>query len=242
MKTSIHIFVQIVLVFSGCASLAATAQPAPTSASQASAAPGYLLVLGRSLDRPKIIAYSAALPPIYAETGGRYIGLGRPGAGVACIYGLCEGRSAVIARWDDQRSITAFWWGENYRKAVKLRDAAGAFTVVGLKGFADVTPYTSSGALLIATAASATPNQQTWLDAAAKAGARLLAPFTTDAVIPLEGDALYNRVALLSFESVAKRDAFIASDITKEFQKSASMTSMTSLLSMIAVDAPPAPK
>jgi uncharacterized protein (DUF1330 family) len=202
--------------------------------------PGYLLVLGRSLDRTKIMAYSAALPAVYAETGGRYIGLGRPTSGVTCVYGLCEGRSAVIARWDDHRSVAAFWWGESYRKAVRLRDAAGAFTIVGIKGISGATPFAPPGALLIATAAATLPNEQTWLASATKSGARLLAPFTVDAVTPLEGDALYNRVALLSFESQSARAAFIASDATKEFIKSASGTSLASLIALIAVDAPPA--
>lgn len=202
--------------------------------------PGYLVVLGRSTDRAKIIAYSTTLPPIYAATGGHYIGLGRPGGGVTCVFGLCEGRSAVIARWADHKSIDLFWWGDAYRKAIRLRDGAGVFTVVGLKGNADSTPFAPPGALLIATAggnftATESTSTQSWLDAAATAGARLLAPFTPAALIPLEGDALYNRIALLSFASKEKRDAFATSAATQALIKIAPP------LSLIAVDAPAPP-
>jgi uncharacterized protein (DUF1330 family) len=199
--------------------------------------PGYLLVVGRSFDRAKVIAYSAVLPPIYAETGGRYIGQGRPGGGVTCLYGLCEGRSAVVPYWPDQKSIEAFWWGESYRKAIRLRDGAGVFTVVGIRGSAGVVPY-AGGALLIATASSATEPASTgqWLEAAAKFGARLLAPFASSALVGLEGDAPYSRVAMLSFETKDKRDQFATSDETKALIKSAPPLS---LLSLIAIDAPP---
>ncbi len=212
-----------------------------SSQSQAQAiAPGYIIVLGRSFDRNKIIAYAAALPPIYAETGGRYIGQGRPGAGVTCLYGLCEGRSAIVAFWPDQTAIEAFWWGEAYRKAIRLRDGAGVFTVVGIRGAVGAVPYALPGALLIATASGATEPAAatTWLDAASKAGARLLAPFSNASLVALEGDPLYSRVAMLSFESRERRDQFAVSDETKIFIKSAPPMS---LVSMIAIDAPAPP-
>jgi uncharacterized protein (DUF1330 family) len=214
-----------------------SAQSAPTLEK---VAPGYLIVLGRATDRAKIMAYSATLPPIYAATGGRYIGLGRSGAGVTCVYGLCEGRSAVIAHWADHTSVEAFWWGEAYRKAVRLRDGAGAFTVVGLKGSPNITPYPAPGALLIATVnananVTSAPAAQTWLDAAIAANARLLAPFTNAALSPLEGDALYNRIAMLSFESKEKRDAFAASAATQTFINTAPPLH---LVALIAVDTP----
>ena len=230
------------LVLSTIALYAALTTPSATAQSSSPStegSPGYLIVLGRSIDRPKLIAYSSTLPPIYAESGGRYIGIGRPGGGVTCVYGLCEGRSAVIATWADQRGIEAFWWGERYRKAVPLRDKAGVFTVVGLKGNAGVAAF-DAGALLIATAGGNTEvvGAQAWLDEAARVGARLLSPFNSAALLLLEGDALYNRVALLSFASKDKRDAFASSPSTQSFIKGAPMLS---LISMIAIDAPPPP-
>ena len=222
-----------------CAALTTPSATAQSSSPAAEGSPGYLIVLGRSTDRPKLITYSSTLPPIYAETGGRYIGIGRPGGGVTCVYGLCEGRSAVIATWADLRGIEAFWWGERYRKAVPLRDKAGVFTVVGLKGNAGVAAF-DAGALLIATAGGNAEliGAQAWLDEAASVGARLLSPFNSAALILLEGDALYNRVALLSFASKDKRDAFASSPATQAFIKGAPTLS---LISMIAIDAPQPP-
>jgi uncharacterized protein (DUF1330 family) len=211
---------------------------AQTPTSVAASAPGYLIVLGRSTDRAKIIAYSATLPPIYAQTGGRYIGIGRPGGGVSCLYGLCEGRSAVIAYWRDEASINKFWWGDAYRQAVRLRDNAGVFTVVGMKGFADVAPFESSGALMIATMSGAAESgaAQAWVNAATEAGGKLLAPITPAALIPLEGDALYNRLALINFPSKEKRDLFAASEATKALIKN---STAQQLISLIAIDSPP---
>jgi len=234
------LYVCTIALLAAVTTLPAASQPAAQSPSaSAEVSSGYLIVLGRSTDRAKLIAYSSTLPPIYAETGGRYIGLGRPGAGVICVYGLCEGRSAVIATWADQRGIESFWWGERYRKAVPLRDKAGVFTVVGLKGNAGVTAF-DGGALLIATAGgnAEVAGAQAWLEEAAKAGARLLNPFNPAALILLEGDALYNRVALLSFASKDKRDAFASSSQTQTFIKGAPTLS---LISMIAIDAPQPP-
>jgi uncharacterized protein (DUF1330 family) len=211
---------------------------AQTPPSATATAPGYLIVLGRSTDRTKIIAYSATLPPIYAQTGGRYIGIGRPGGGVSCLYGLCEGRSAVIAYWRDEASISKFWWGDAYRQAVRLRDNAGVFTVVGVKGLADVAPFESPGALMIATMSGATESgaAQAWVNAATEAGGKLLAPMTPVALIPLEGDALYNRLALINFPNKEKRDLFAASEATKALIKN---STGQQLISLIAVDAPP---
>ncbi len=201
--------------------------------------PGYLLVLGRSTDRAKIIQYSMTLPPIYAATGGRYIGIGRPGGGVTCLYGLCEGRSAVAAHWSDNKSVSQFWWGDAYRQAVKLRDNAGVFTVVGLKGLANVAPF-EGGALLVANFSANTDSANTaaWLTAAAESGARLLVAPQATALTPLEGDALYNRVALLSFANREARDKFGAAEATKALIKNS--TAM-SLMALIAIDAPIAP-
>jgi uncharacterized protein (DUF1330 family) len=200
------------------------------------AEPGYLLVIGRTLDRQKVMAYSATLPPIYAESGGKYIGIGRPGGGVTCLHGLCQGRSVVVATWADVKAVTQFWWGEKYRKVVPLRDGAGVFTVVGITGVDGVTAY-PGGALLIATATgNDDADLKKWTDAAVSSGARLLSPLTTTAVAPLEGDALYSRVALLSFDSKDKRDAYAAGGLTQEFAKKALGST---LIAIVAVDAPP---
>jgi uncharacterized protein (DUF1330 family) len=209
--------------------------PRPSIAQSAdiSAIPGYLVVVGRSMDREKLAKYSAALPSIYAETGGQYIGFGRPGSGVTCYYGPCEGRSAVIAYWANHTGVQSFWWGEHYRDAVRLRDQAGAFTVVGLKGVSHTKPF-PSGALLLATFGGSTQSTlvQKWLGVAAQRKAVLLTEVNPASVAPLEGDS---RVVLLSFSSKSERNAFVADKSTKAVVNKAQSLS---LLSLIAVDAP----
>jgi len=238
------------LFFSATTSATAIGQIPPTSmpglAAKVDTTPGYLLVMGRTLDRAKIIQYSTSLPSIYAASGGRYIGIGRPGAGVSCVYGLCEGRSAVVATWADDKNIEAFWWGDAYRQAVRLRDKAGVFTVVGLKGLATGVPY-QNGALLIVLINSKPELTATvpWLAAASSAGAALLVSPTTLTVSPLEGDALFQRTALLSFTSKAERDSFAAGEATQTFIKNAAASSQTAqttanaILAIVAIDAPP---
>lgn len=214
----------------------ATAQTPQPTASAAGLAPGFLLVLGRATDRAKLGVYSAALPPIYAQHGGAYIGAGRAGAGVRCVYGLCEGRSAVVARFAQHESVAAFWWGDNYRHAVRLRDAAGAFTVVSIQGAAEAVPEPGS-ALLMATLAGSGlhASASAWLVAATAAQGRLLSVLSAGAVQPLEGDAAFNQVVLLSFSNRAQRDAFAASPATAAFIQNAPPLT---LLAVIAVDAP----
>jgi uncharacterized protein (DUF1330 family) len=109
-----------------------------------------------------------------------------------------------------------------------------------LRGIADVAPFDPPGALLLATMAGNAESAAatTWLAAAKEVGGRLLAAVDPASVMPLEGDALYNRLALLSFVSPTKRNEFIASTATQTFIKS---STPLSLIAMIAVDAPAAP-
>jgi uncharacterized protein (DUF1330 family) len=199
--------------------------------------PGYLLVVGRAFDRDRLAKYSAALPPIYKQAGGAYIGLGRSGAGFKCLHGPCEGRSAVVAHWASYSGVETFWWGARYREAVHLRDRAGAFTVVGLRGVAGAAPV-PSGALLLATFGESTDSALTrsWLNSAAEKNAVLLTALASSAVVPLEGDAPFNGVVLLSFTSVDDRDAFVAGRSTAELVNAAKSVSLHTLA---AINAPP---
>lgn len=209
-------------------------------------ASGYLLVLGRTLDRPKLIRYSMTLPPIYAASGGRYIATGRPGSGIRCITGLCEGRSAVVAYWESASAVSEFWWGSAYRQAVPLRDGAGVFTVVGLQGNSvtrsDAQPHPTPGAMLIALTSgdAIEPAVAAWLIAAQSAGARSLVPYARGSVSPLEGDALFDRTLMLNFASPDVRDRFADSTATKDFMRAGNVGASMSLLALIAIDSPPA--
>lgn len=226
---------------------------APTSAApvvpptQAAPTSGYLLVLGRTLDRPKLIRYSMTLPPIYAASGGRYIATGRPGSGIRCITGLCESRSAVVAYWESPSAVNEFWWGSAYRQAVPLRDRAGVFTVVGLQGHlvsqTDAQPFPAPGGLLVALTNGDTgqAGASAWLAAAQAAGGRSLVPFERASVSPLEGDALFDRALLLSFASNELRDRFAENSATKDFIRASTGGPSVFLLALIAIDTPPAP-
>lgn len=104
------------------------------------AAPGYLLVLGHSLDMAKMAAYSAALPAIYKKFGGYYLGIGGPGRGVELLEGGWFDHSMVLARFPSKADIPKFWWSPDYTQAKELRKGAGTFNVFGLAGNAHEAP------------------------------------------------------------------------------------------------------
>jgi uncharacterized protein (DUF1330 family) len=98
------------------------------------AAPGYLLVLGHSLDMTKMATYSAALPPIYKKYGGFYLGIGGPGRGVELLEGAWFDHSAVLARFASKADVSKFWWSPEYTQAKDLRKGAGTFQVFAMAG------------------------------------------------------------------------------------------------------------
>jgi uncharacterized protein (DUF1330 family) len=104
------------------------------------AAPGYLLVLGHSIDPPKMVAYGQALPPIYQKFGGFYLGIGGPGRGVELIEGAWFDHSMVLARFASKADIPKFWWSPEYTQAKELRKGAGTFNVFALGGNAHEAP------------------------------------------------------------------------------------------------------
>ena len=104
------------------------------------AAPGYLLVLGHSLDMTKMAAYSAALPPIYKKYGGFYLGVGGPGRGVELLEGGWFDHSMVFAKFESKADIAKFWWSPEYTEAKDLRKGAGTFQVFALPSNANEAP------------------------------------------------------------------------------------------------------
>jgi uncharacterized protein (DUF1330 family) len=104
------------------------------------AVPGYLLVLGHSLDMAKMATYSAALPPIYKKYGGFYLGIGGPGRGVELLEGGWFDHSMVLARFPTRADVTKFWWSPEYTQAKELRKGAGTFQVFALNGNAHEAP------------------------------------------------------------------------------------------------------
>lgn len=95
--------------------------------------PGYLVVQGVVTDREGFKAYAAALPPIYAKYGGRYLAM-VPAPSVEVAEGELENRSVVIARFPSRAAAWAFWNSPEYAAAKKLREGKGRFYVMVLDG------------------------------------------------------------------------------------------------------------
>ncbi len=93
---------------------------------------GYLMTLGSDVAIDRLGPYSAALPPLYAQFGGRYLAMGGPGRGVAAIGS--PPRSVMLARFASLGDVHSFWHSPGYRAAVPLRAGCGDFTVFALAG------------------------------------------------------------------------------------------------------------
>ena len=87
----------------------------------------YMLVQGKNYEPGSLAAYAAALPPIYAKYGGRYIAL-------STDFDIAEGdndsQAIIITAWPDADAARAFWDSPEYREAIKLREGIGEFDVV----------------------------------------------------------------------------------------------------------------
>lgn len=191
--------------------------PAP-SVTASEALPGYLVVVGKATDRARIGTYAASLGPIYGTHNGGYLAVGAGGRGVRWLEGPWADRSLVIARFVGRSDIDAFWWGEPYRAAIRLRDRAGVFSVVALDGQGVQAPPAPGSAylLVMSGAPSGTPAAKAALeraDAALRAGVARSggAILTAPGFSALEGDTLFDRVVLASWPSAAARDAWLAS-------------------------------
>ena len=95
----------------------------------------FMIVQARITDAEKFKAYSAVVPALVARHGGRYRALGS-------VATVLEGQwwpdavKTVISEWPDRASAEAFWHSDDYRRAARLREGAGEFTIVLLDGVA----------------------------------------------------------------------------------------------------------
>jgi uncharacterized protein (DUF1330 family) len=207
----------------GASAGASAAAPAVASApairpvSTTAAGPGYLVVIGKGTDRERMMAYSRALPPVYAKAGGRYLAIGGPGRGVEWLAGPWRDRSLVLARFDGLPQVLSFWWGDDYREAVRLRERAGQFTVVAVPGAADdaARAVSASAVYLVETTVTRDADAYAAYRRAletllAARGGHVLAPGEAGAYTALEGDPLYDRIAIAMLPSRAALDALLA--------------------------------
>ena len=176
--------------------------------------PAYLFVTGVSFDTAKIGVYARALPPIYAKNQGRYLAVGGTGRGVTFVAAPFSNRSVIFAEFPDAAAMEGFWWGEDYRKAIRLRDGAGAFSVLGVTGTETLAqPRTDSTYLVMLM----TPGEARKADAAdadmikavTQAGGTLMTRGFTREFRPLEGDTLFDRIAIIGWTGPQARDQFL---------------------------------
>lgn len=187
----------------------------------ASAAPGYLLVVGKTTDRAKIGAYAAALPPIYASNNAYYLAIGGSGRGVTWLEGPWQDRTIILGKFPSRAQVDTFWWGEAYRKAITKRDNAGVFSVVALEG---VGPLVHEGAgtgfLIVMTAPRDNSSAQLALSQQAatllqhgveRSGGTLLTSNASGRYTPMEGDSVFDRFTIAAWPTLVARDAYVAS-------------------------------
>ena len=182
--------------------------------------PGYLLVVGKATDRVKIGGYAAALAPIYASHEGYYLAIGGAGRGVTWLEGPWRDRSIIFARFPNREQVNTFWWGETYRAAIRKRDNAGVFSVVALEGQRP-TPFEGPDAayLIVMTASDGTPDQQALSAQASsalsasvgKSGGVMMNSDESNRFTPMEGDSVFDRIAVAAWPSKAARAAYLES-------------------------------
>jgi len=182
--------------------------------------PGYLLVVGKATDRVKIGGYAAALPPIYASHEGYYLAIGGVGRGVTWLEGPWRDRAIVFARFPNREQVNTFWWGETYRAAIRKRDNAGVFSVVALEGLRSM-PFEGPDAayLIVMTASDGTPDKQALSTQAARAlsvsvgksGGVMMTSDEPNRFTPMEGDSVFDRIAVAAWPSKAARAAYLES-------------------------------
>ena len=98
------------------------------------ASPGYLLVIGHSINGDKMAGYNKVLPPIYKKYDGFYLGLGSPGQGVRHLEGDWFDHSLMLARFNSKDDVSGFWYSPEYEEAKKLRQGGGEFNIFALPG------------------------------------------------------------------------------------------------------------
>ena len=105
------------------------------------APPGYLLVIGHSIDADIMAGYNNVLPPIYDKFGGFYLGLGAPGQGVQHLEGDWIDQSLMLARFKNPDDVSDFWYSPEYEEAKKLRKGGGEFNIFKMAGNEHEAPF-----------------------------------------------------------------------------------------------------
>ncbi len=91
----------------------------------------FMIVQAHITDRNKFVAYTAVVPALVAQFGGRYLVLG---GHTTALEGRWPDCKTVVSEWPDRASAQRFWDSPEYRAAARLREGAGDFTIVLVDG------------------------------------------------------------------------------------------------------------
>ncbi len=110
---------------------------ATPAAAEEATRPAYLFVMGTTSNAEVIGRYARTLPPIYQKFGGTYLATGRVGRNLLVLEGKFQPESIVLAKFPTADGPNEFWWSPEYRQSAEIRQGAGIFDVVKLKGRPD---------------------------------------------------------------------------------------------------------
>lgn len=117
-----------IFAFAGCAPAADTTAPAPIETTDTTTPIGaYMIVQGKGYAPGSLGPYAAALPPIYAKYGGRYVAFETD---IDVAEGDSDYSAVIVSAWPSKIAARAFWDSPEYAEAIKLREGIGEFDVV----------------------------------------------------------------------------------------------------------------
>ena len=116
------------LAFVGCTAAETAQEPAPepTAITQSEPIGAYMIVQGKGYGPGELADYAAALPPIYAKYGGRYVVFETD---IDVAEGTQDYLSTIVSAWPSKEAARAFWDSPEYAEAIKLREGIGTFDV-----------------------------------------------------------------------------------------------------------------
>ena len=183
--------------------------------------PGFLFVTGFATNTEVIAKYARTLPAIYEKFSGYYLASGSPGHGVNVLEGDWEPRAIILAKFPTVESVNAFWWSPEYRASATIREGAGQFDVVRLKGRpGDLARPTGKpayivGMIQIRDAAKNAEYGKQALPLVLGAGGKVLAGGSRKDIELLEGEFGNKSITIVQFPDLAALRGFYHS---REYQ------------------------
>lgn len=208
--------------------------------------PGFLFVNATVTDIEKLGQYGRALPPVYAKHEGKYVIFGGIGRGVEVLAGTPTHESLIFARFSSLAAVETFWWSDDYRAVVPLREGAGRFDVLGIEG-TGAEPYQAENGVQPAylfTLVKVKDQEKTGAymeamgDFATSAPNRLIALARPASLTVLEGPKADYAVEISSWPSMAAIKEFVADP---RFKDTAALRAEAMDFLLLAAEVPKAP-